>query len=377
MPKMPFDNEQHNSSYSNNTKQQNIDDKTEMMTHVDIKNAKKCQKFSCEKCNFTCSKLSNYKKHLETDKHKMMTNDDKKMPKTPKMPMEFQCECGNVYKYRQGLSVHRKKCPVVNHVKAEPIHVCEEEPRATQAEPRNNDYVTKSELETVEMMCKTMETMVTGLGKMMETTMTTTMTGMSNIVEKVATAGIGNTQNNNNHSHNNNSHSHNKTFNLNFYLNETCKDAMNIQDFIKTLQLDSSDLERVGELGYTEGISRMFLKGLNDLEETRRPIHCSDLKREVIHIKDNDKWEQDNENRDKLRKAINDISNKNIMLLDGWQKENPGYDQYDSKKNDIFLKIMVESMGPDGPEAKEKAFRKIIKKVASKTIIDKAKAIEM
>lgn len=377
MPKMPFDNEEHNSSYSNNTKQQNINDKTEMMTHVDTKSAKKCQKFSCDKCNFTCCKLSNYKKHLETDKHKMMTNDDKKMPKMPKMPTEFQCECGNVYKYRQGLSVHRKKCPVVNHVQAEPIHVCEEEPRATQAEPRDNDYVKKSELETVEMMCKTMETMVTGLGKMMETTMTTTMTGMTNVAEKVVTAGIGNTQNNNNHSHNNNSHSHNKTFNLNFYLNETCKDAMNIQDFIKTLQLDSSDLERVGELGYTEGISRMFLKGLNDLEETRRPIHCSDLKREVIHIKDNDKWEQDNENRDKLRKAINDISNKNIMLLDGWQKENPGYDQYDSKKNDIFLKIMVESMGPDGPEAKEKAFRKIIKKVASKTIIDKAKAIEM
>ena len=365
MPKMPFDNGQHNSSYSNNTNQQNIHDKTEMLTHDDTKNAKKCQKFSCDICNFTCSKLSNYKKHLETDKHKMLTNVDKKMPKMPKMPNEFQCECGNVYKYRQSLSVHRKKCPVVNHVKAEPIHVCEEEPRATQAEPRNNDYVTKNEMEAIGMMCKTMETMVTGL---------------TNVVEKVATAGLGNTQNtqnNNNHSHNNNSHSHNKTFNLNFYLNETCKDAMNIQDFIKTLQLDSSDLERVGELGYTEGISRMFLKGLNDLEETRRPIHCSDLKREVIHIKDNDKWEQDNENRDKLRKAINDISNKNIMLLDGWQKENPGYDQYDSKKNDIFLKIMVESMGPDGAEAKEKAFRKIIRKVASKTIIDKAKAIEM
>ena len=378
-PKTPYNNEHHNASYDNNTNQQNIDDKSEMLTHDDTKNAKKRQKFSCEKCNFTCFKNSDYQRHLRTDKHRMLTNVDNKTPKTPKMPTEFQCECGSVYKHRQSLSVHRKKCPVVNHVKAEPIHVCEEEPRATLAEPRNNDYMKKSDMERMIMENNKgmMETLMTGVGKVLETTMTTTMTGMTNVAEKVVTAGIGNTQNNNNHSHNNNSHSHNKTFNLNFYLNETCKDAMNIQDFIKTLQLDSNDLERVGELGYTEGISRMFLKGLNDLEETRRPIHCSDLKREVIHIKDNDKWEQDNENRDKLRKAINDISNKNIMLLDGWQKENPGYDQYDSKKNDIFLKIMVESMGPDGPEAKEKAFRKIIRKVASKTIIDKAKAIEM
>ena len=176
--------------------------------------------------------------------------------------------------------------------------------------------------------------------------------------------------NNTNHSHNT-TNSHNKTFNLNFYLNETCKDAMNLQDFIKTLQLNLSDLERVGELGYTEGISRMFIKGLNDLDETRRPIHCSDLKREVIHIKDNDVWEQDNENRDKLRKAINDISNKNIMLLDDWRQENPGFDQYDSKKNDLYLKLLVNTMGPDSPDATDKAFRKIIRKVASNTIIKK------
>ena len=192
MPKMPFDNGQHNSSYSNNTNQQNIHDKTEMLTHDDTKNAKKCQKFSCDICNFTCSKLSNYKKHLETDKHKMLTNVDKKMPKTPKMPTEFQCECGSVYKHRQSLSVHRKKCPVVHHVKAEPIHVCEEEPRATLAEPRNNDYMKKSDMERMIMENNKgmMETLMTGVGKVLETTMTTTMTGMTNRVEKEATAWI-------------------------------------------------------------------------------------------------------------------------------------------------------------------------------------------
>ena len=117
-------------------------------------------------------------------------------------------------------------------------------------------------------------------------------------------------KNGGNNSHNTITHtnSHNKTFNLQFFLNETCKDAMNIQDFIKSLQLNIQDLESVGELGYAEGISRMFVKGLNELEVTKRPIHCSDLKREVIHIKDKDVWEKDTSNQDKLKKAIKDLS---------------------------------------------------------------------
>ena len=180
-------------------------------------------------------------------------------------------------------------------------------------------------------------------------------------------------KNGGNNSHNTITHtnSHNKTFNLQFFLNETCKDAMNIQDFIKSLQLNIQDLESVGELGYAEGISRMFVRGLNELEVTKRPIHCSDLKREVIHIKDKDVWEKDTSNQDKLKKAIKDLSNKNIMLFDDWQRQNPGYDQYDSKKNDIYLHMMVQAMGPADEAAEKRDFGKIIKSIAKNTIIDK------
>ena len=173
---------------------------------------------------------------------------------------------------------------------------------------------------------------------------------------------------NNSHNHTN---SHNKTFNLQFFLNETCKDAMNITDFVNSLKLNLQDLEKVGELGYAEGISRMFVRGLNDLEVTKRPIHCTDPKRETLHIKDNDKWEKETSKRDILKHAIKELSNKNIMLLDDWRKEHPGCDEYDNRKNDFYLKMMVETMGPTGESEEKRDFTKIIRAVAKNTIIQK------
>jgi len=154
-------------------------------------------------------------------------------------------------------------------------------------------------------------------------------------------------------------------------LNETCKDAMNITDFVNSLKLNLQDLERMGELGYAEGISRMFVKGLSDLEVTKRPIHCSDLKREVIHIKDQDKWERDTTNQDRLKDAIRHLSNKNIMLLDDWQKQNPGCTEYNNNKNGLYLKIQAESMGPVNDKEERRDFSKIVRAVAKNTIIDR------
>jgi hypothetical protein len=172
---------------------------------------------------------------------------------------------------------------------------------------------------------------------------------------------------NNNTINNNN----NKTFNLQVFLNETCKDAMNIKDFIQSLELTLTDLEKVGELGYAEGISRMFIKGLNSLDITKRPIHCSDVKREIMHIKHEDKWEKDNANQDKLKNIIKQLTHKNIMMLDDWKKANPGCTAYDSKKYDRYLKLTLESMGPTDEDAEKRDFNKIIRRVAENTTIDK------
>jgi hypothetical protein len=168
-----------------------------------------------------------------------------------------------------------------------------------------------------------------------------------------------------------NSNNNNKTFNLNFFLNETCKDAMNMKDFIKSLELSLPELEKMGEVGFAEGMSRVFVNRLNSLDITKRPIHCSDVKREIIHIKDDNKWERDNANLDRLRKIIKQLTHKNILRVDDWKKANPGCTEYNSRKNDQYLKINMEAIGPVDDAEVKRDFGKIIRKVAENTAIDK------
>jgi hypothetical protein len=175
----------------------------------------------------------------------------------------------------------------------------------------------------------------------------------------------------NNTINNNNTNSHNKTFNLQFFLNETCKDAMNMKDFIKSLELSMPELEKMGELGFAEGMSRVFVNRLNSLDVTKRPIHCSDVKREIIHIKDDNKWERDNANLDRLRKIIKQLTHKNILRVDDWKKANPGCTEYNSRKNDQYLKLNMEAIGPVDQADEKRDFGKIIRRVAENTAIDK------
>jgi len=166
----------------------------------------------------------------------------------------------------------------------------------------------------------------------------------------------------------------NKTsFNLQIFLNDKCKDAVNIMDFVNSLQMKLSDLETVGKLGYTEGISKIFIRGLKELDIFKRPIHCSDLKRETMYIRDKDAWEKENEDNEKMKLAINSIANKNVNQIPNWINENPTINDYESKKHDEYIKILGESMGPISQNDKEtqKIYNKIIKNIAMEVIIDK------
>jgi hypothetical protein len=169
----------------------------------------------------------------------------------------------------------------------------------------------------------------------------------------------------------NNSNSNNKTFNLQFFLNETCKDAMNMKDFIQSLEMSFTELEKMGEIGFAEGISRVFVDRLNKLDITKRPIHCSDVKREIIHIKDDNKWERDNANLDRLRKIIKQLTHKNILRVDDWRQANKGCTEYNSRKNGQYLKIHLEAIGPVDDNEVKRDFGKIIRRVADATAIDK------
>ena len=165
-----------------------------------------------------------------------------------------------------------------------------------------------------------------------------------------------------------NTNSLNKTFNLQFFLNETCKDAMNIMDFVDSIKLKLSDLEKVGEIGYVEGISDIITSNLKALDITQRPIHCTDKKRETLYIKDEDKWEKENEDKKKIRKAIKKVANKNILLLKQFKELHPDCGKSTSKFADQYNKIIIESMGGGGDINKED---NIIKNISNVTVIDK------
>jgi hypothetical protein len=174
----------------------------------------------------------------------------------------------------------------------------------------------------------------------------------------------------NNIGNNNIVNSQNKTFNLQFFLNETCKDALNISEFVNQIKLTISDLEETGKLGYAEGISKVFIKNLTNIDYTKRPIHCSDSKRDIIYIKDEDKWQKD-EQKSTLTKAIKQVANKNIKKISEWQKINPGYLDPESKQNDKYMKIVLNSMSGSTKEESEKNYEKIAKNIAKETVIEK------
>jgi hypothetical protein len=177
-----------------------------------------------------------------------------------------------------------------------------------------------------------------------------------------------NTTNSHNNTNNTNN-SHNKTFNLQFFLNETCKDAMNITDFVDSIKLQLNDLIKVGEIGYVEGISNIITKNLNALDVTQRPVHCTDKKREVLYVKDENKWEKEDEDKNKIRKVIKRVMIKNQRLLPEYKEKYPDYNKSSSKISDQYNTIIIESMGGKGDNDFEKE-NKIIKNITKVTTID-------
>jgi hypothetical protein len=280
--------------------------------------------FYCNYCDFKCSKKSNYEMHLSTLKHKNLTNTNFLILKNA--PKIFECEvCNKVYKHASTLSTHKKKCKSLN-----------------------------SSTDTQEI--KSLSTLVVELIKSNQEL----QKQMLDVCTKIQPA--------TNTIHNNNN-SHNKTFNMQFFLNEQCKDAMNIMDFVDTFKLQFSDLERVGEVGYVEGISDIIIKKLNEMDIYKRPIHCSDAKRETLYIKDNNVWEKENGSHNKLRLAIKHITKKNTDMLHPWCLKHPGSCDSDNLLNDIYLEMVMQAMGGRG--GMEENENKIIRKIAKTVLIDK------
>lgn len=191
------------------------------------------------------------------------------------------------------------------------------------------------------------------------------MKGQQDMMIKLTENGI------NNHSNNTTTNSHNKAFNLNFFLNETCKNAMNITDFVDSIKLQLSNLIDVGVIGYVEGISKIIVKNLNNLDETERPIHCTDKKRETMYVKDEGEWNKEDEKKTKIIKAVKKVADKNIRLLTQFREKYPDYNNSSPKTSDKYDKIVIEAMTRDRDKNE-----KIIKNISKEVVIDKNNLIE-
>jgi len=295
-------------------------------------------KFICETCDYKSSRKSQYERHLMTSKHKMTTeglqNGLQKVPKSSKNI----CECGKEFSNRQNLYRHKKKC----ESKPENITITVEE-----HPPENNQYSGDLILELLKQNQEFKELIIEQNKQMLE------MSKERSII----------TTNSNNVTQNNN-------FNLQVFLNETCKDALNLSDFLESLILSLTDFENFGPLGYCGGITNILVNGLNKLDITKRPIHCSDLKREVIHVKNNDAWHKD-QDKEQMIKAIKEIEHKNVKQMSLWGKANPEYKDPTSKKSDLYTKMIDNSLGESDKEKAQKNYNKIIRSVAKEILVEK------
>jgi hypothetical protein len=294
----------------------------------------KIPKYFCNICLTGSNNKKDFCKHLATDKHQnasSLTHFEQNVTDLSHLSPDHKCvKCEKIYKSRTGLWYHLKKCKPC----------CEKSPKS-QAEPI---AVEPTDKELIMLLLKE-------------------NSEMKNLVlevcQKIQPSII-----------TNNTNSHNKTFNLNFFLNETCKNAMNIMDFVDSLKLQLNDLERMGEIGFVNGMSNIIIKNLQSMDITERPVHCTDQKREVIYVKDDNKWDKEEESKPKLRKAIKHIAHKNAKLISEFKVKHPEYCKSASKISTQYNTMVIEAMGGIGCNDLINE-NKIIKRISNEIMVDK------
>ena len=280
--------------------------------------------FSCEICNYQTSNKKDYSKHLLTAKHKKMTFDVKSHNKA------FQCECGKWFTYRQGLHRHKKTCPFAEEIDNQPttgsiVELIKQNTEFKQLILEQNKALQEQNKSLLELASKDTIT-------------------------------------------NNNCVTNNQKFN--FFLNTTCKDALNLSEFIEKMQVDFEDIENIGKNGYVLGMTDIILSRIKEMDITKRPLHCTDLKREIMYIKENDTWNKDTPNNNKLRKMINIVSAHNYGTIPLWRKKYPECEDFNNPKYEFSMSMMKNILGEVGEE-QIKLDNKVIKNIAKHIIIEK------
>jgi hypothetical protein len=314
------------------------------------KTPKNSKIYICEQCDFKCCKNNEWTRHISTAKHQNLhklnvleqKNSILEQKKTP-----YICKkCGKLYKARNSLWYHNKKC----------INDYDEIDNEFGEKEKEKEKGQKS-------ACNIDSQMLLEVLKQNQEFQMFMLEQHKQVVEMAMSANTINTNCNNTNNNN--------TFNLQLFLNEKCKDALNINEFVDTIKMQLSDLENFAHVGYAEGVSKICVKNLNILDTFKRPIHCSDAKRETLYIKNNNEWIKETEDRELLKDAIKKIANKNIRQINEWIKENPNCTDPRSKDNNKYLKIVMNSMSGTTIEEQQDNIDKIVKNVTKAVTIDK------
>ena len=286
------------------------------------------QIFTCIECDYTTCKKSKLEIHKLTRKHQIRQNTIFYDPKKSGTEL-YSCLCGKKYKHNGSLWNHKKSCKVDDKKKEENVVL-------------SNGSVSTCMIMELLKQNNELQKQLIELSKEKNT-----------FIQQ-----------------NTNCNNKNK-FNLNFFLNETCKNAMNIMDFANSLQVQLTDLETTGKVGFVDGISKIIVKGLNELEVDKRPLHCSDLKREVLYVKDENKWEKENKERTTIKKVIKQVAHKNIKQLPNWIEKNPHYNDYYNAQNDEYLHLINNVIAGSTNEENENKYNQIIHNISKEIVIDK------
>jgi len=298
-------------------------------------------KYRCEKCDFNCNKKYDYERHLSTRKH-IKIHQDKDLSAI-EGKQSYSCHCGNVYKHQSGLYRHKKNCTI------------EKSANTSSANDDKYDMLSSTIMMLVNENREFKQLLIDQNAKMMEM--------------------AGNMGGNNHHNNNTtNTNSHNK-FNLNVFLNEQCKDAMTLKDFVKNLEISMEEFIETGEIGFVDGLSQVMIQRIGDMDIHDRPIHCTDLKRETVYVKDAEKWEKD-VNKEKLRKAVKWVAHKNERMRPVWYAEAPEVDTMGTENYEKFFKYSAAALGGYGKEENKTFEDKIMKNVLKEVTIDKQMKIE-
>lgn len=302
-----------------------------------LEDPKSQELFCCKVCDYSTSRLQHFNRHNSTRKHQILTDTYQGLTDEPKKSpiAKYVCNCGKKYQHKQSLYNHRKKC----NYKEEMTNVITTLDHNQEIDYKEMFFKMVEENKEVRTLLITQQQQMESQQKM-----------MGELIPK-----IGNTTNNN-------TINNNQRFNINVFLNDKCKDAINMSEFIDSIKVSVEQLDLTKNKGLEQGLSNIIIENMNKLSLYERPLHCTDTKRETLYIKNDNTWEKDKD-KSKIKKAIKKASGQNYQAIHNWVKDNPDYMQNDDKK-DFFVHVLSSIGKPI-----ENIDDKVIKKICTNTYV--------